>query len=141
VVCAPGARAEVAKIVAVDTTRPAFDDPQVEFVVVPGTGEHECALTVRSRGGTTLVVADIIGNIRDAHGVSGWLLRRMGFAGDHPQIPTIARLAWVKDKPALARQLARWSAIERLRRILPSHGAPIEDDVSGTLMRLADSLA
>jgi hypothetical protein len=141
VVCAPGARAQVAKIVAVDTITPAFEDPQVEFVVVPGTGEHECALTVRSRGGTTLVVNDIIGNIRDAHGVSGWLLRRMGFAGDHPQIPAIARLAWVKDKPALARQLARWSAIEPLRRILPSHGAPIEGDVSATLMRLADSLA
>jgi hypothetical protein len=141
VVCAPGARTQVEKIVAVDTTTPAFDDPQVEFVVVPGTGDHECALTVRSRDGTTLVVNDIIGNIRDAHGLSGWLLRRMGFAGDRPQVPAIARLAWVKDKPALARQLARWSAIEPLRRILPSHGSPIEGDVNATLMRLADSLA
>ena len=66
---------------------------------------------------------------------------REAAGGLREEEPLIARLAWVKDKAALARQLARWSAIEPLARILPSHGQAIEGDVNATLMRLADSLA
>jgi len=72
---AGGAREKVEKIVSVDATRPDFGDPDVALVAVPGTGESEAALEIRSSHGTTLVLNDVVGNIRNASGFGGWMLR------------------------------------------------------------------
>jgi hypothetical protein len=34
-----------------------------------------------------LVLNDLVGNIHGESGLSGWLLRRMGLAGEEPKIP------------------------------------------------------
>src|SRR5471030_2504798 len=52
VVAPAGARAKVEEVVHVDTTAPRFDDPNVEFVTVAGTREHESALVIRTPNGT-----------------------------------------------------------------------------------------
>src|SRR6202008_3583028 len=71
-VAAPeGARAKVEESVAVDTVAPRLDDPNVQFVTVPGTRGREAALVVRTPKGTTLVLNDVVGNIRDAAGFGG----------------------------------------------------------------------
>ncbi len=138
VVVAPeGAREKVAEVVPVDTTAPDFGDPNVRFVTVPGVGEHEAALLVETLNGTTLIVNDIVANIRNAEGFGGWFLKKTGFAGEKPQIPTVVR---VKDPEALRDQLMRWSEIDSLRRILVSHGSRIENDARNTLRTLAGSL-
>lgn len=141
VVAPEGARAQVEKVVPVDTTAPVFDDPNVEFVTVPGTRGHEAALVVRSPGGTTLVVNDIIGNIRDSAGFGGWVQRRMGFAGEVPHVPIPVKLLLIKDKGALRGQLLQWAGIGSLKRILVSHGAPIEEQPGQVLKDLAATLA
>jgi hypothetical protein len=140
VVAPPGARAAVERAVPVDSTSGEFGDPSVRFVVVPGTGEREAALEVRRPGGLTLVVNDVIANIQDARGFGGWLLRRMGFAGDEPHVPGPVRLAMVEDRAALAAQFRAWAADAALRRIVVAHGATIEDDPQGALLRLAEAL-
>ncbi|MEO6928848.1 MAG: hypothetical protein ABI190_06740 [Casimicrobiaceae bacterium] len=140
VVAAPGARANVEKLVAVATTAPDFGDPAVQFIVVAGTLQHEAALLVRSSHGATLVLNDIVGNIRDAQGIGGWLLHLAGFAGTRPRIPRVVRMAMVKDPAALRAQLLQWSRIETLQRILVSHGAPIDRDPKAVLQVLAQSL-
>lgn len=140
VIAPPGARAAVAEAVPVDATEGDFGDPSVRLVIVPGTGEREAALEVRRPGGLTLVVNDVIGNIRDAHGFGGWLLRRMGFAGDEPHLPAPVRLAMVADKAALRAQFLAWANDAALRRILVSHGAPIEEDPQAALKALAAAL-
>ena len=140
-VAAPsGAREMVAQVVPVDTVSPRFDDPDVRWITVPGTREHEAALLVDSGEGKTLVLNDIVANIRHEHGFSGWLLRVMGFAGNEPSIPGVRKLAMVKDADALREQLLEWSEIADLRRILVSHGEPIVDDPRGVLRELAASL-
>jgi len=140
-VAAPaGAREKALEIVPVESTSPAFGDPDVRWITVPGTREHEAALTVRGDKGTTLIVNDLIANLRHEHGFTGWMLRLMGFAGDEPNIPGVRRLALVKDGHALADQLQAWSEIDDLHCILVSHGEPIVDDPRGELKRLADSL-
>jgi hypothetical protein len=140
VVAPEGARSKVEQAVPVDTTRPEFGDPNVEFVTVPGTRANEAALVVRTATGTTLVLNDIVGNIRGAHGFGGWFLKMMGFAGDEPHIPRPVRLAMIDDKAALRTQLLQWADIASLRRILVSHGAPIEDRPNEALRELAASL-
>jgi len=140
-VAAPaGAREKALEVVPVESTAPDFGDPDVRWITVPGTREHEAALTVRGAHGTTLVVNDLIANLRHEHGFSGWMLRLMGFAGDEPNIPGVRRLAMIKDAGALAGQLLAWSEIADLHCILVSHGEPIVDNPRGELRRLAESL-
>jgi hypothetical protein len=139
VVTPAAARGDVEKIVHVDSTAADFNDPDVALITVPGT--REAALEVRRLGGTTLVVNDIVGNIRDASGFGGWLLRLMGFAGDKPHVPAPVKMSMVDDKKALADQLRHWSEMPSLRRILVSHGAPIEQNPQAALRDLAASLS
>ena len=140
VVAPEGARAAVAKVVPVDTAAPRFDDPNVQFVTVPGTRDRESALVVCAPKGTTLVLNDIVGNIRNASGIGGWLLGIFGFAGKKAQIPGVVKMAMIKNKNALRAQLLEWAEIESLKRILVSHGSPIEDNPRQVLRDLAGSL-
>lgn len=136
-----GAKAKVEEVVSVDAVGADFGDPEVRFIEVPGTQGQESALLVATPGAATLVLNDLIANIRDEHGFGGWLLTLMGFAGDEPHIPSVAKARIVKDKQALAEQLRRWSRLHGLKRIIVSHGEPITDDPAGVLATLADSLA
>jgi hypothetical protein len=140
-VAAPAGALEMGQqVVQVDTVAPRFDDLDVQWITVPGTREHEAALLVRGPAGKTLVLNDIVANIRHEHGFSGWLMRRMGFAADEPTIPGVRKLAMIKDAQALREQLFDWSEIADLRRILVSHGETIVDDPRGVLRGLAQSL-
>jgi hypothetical protein len=140
-VAAPaGAREMVEQVVPVDSTDPDFGDPDLRWITVPGTREHEAALLARGRDGATLVLNDLVANIRHEHGFGGWLMRVMGFAADEPNIPGVRKLAMIKDAELLRDQLLAWSEIGDLKRVLVSHGEPIDDDPRGALRKLAESL-
>jgi hypothetical protein len=141
VITPPGVRAKVADVVPVDATHVQFDDPRVLFVTVPGTSEREAALEVHSIGGTTLVINDLIWNVDDRPGLSGWLFRVLGFTGREPKMPGLIQLRAVKQKEELRAQLEAWSHIPDLNRIVVSHGAIVERDPAQALARLADQLA
>ena len=141
VVAPAGVRKRVEEVVAVDQTAVEFDDPQVRFVTVPGTDEHEAALVVQTWSGTTLVVGDLIWNLDDRPGFGGWLFHLMGFTGDRPRIPTVVELREIRDKPALRAQLERWARISDLNRIIVAQGNIVTRDPAGVLDRLAEALA
>ena len=141
VIAPEGARAKVEDVVPVDTVAPEFDDPNVQFVAVPGTRGHEAALVVRTPNGTTLVLNDLVGNIRSEPGSRSWLLQLAGFAGKEAQIPRVVKMVMIKDANALRAQLMQWAEIESLKRILVSHGSPIDQNPRQTLRDLAGSLA
>ncbi|MDB5829882.1 MAG: hypothetical protein JWQ73_4102 [Variovorax sp.] len=140
VVTPAGSREKTAEVVPVDATTVDFGDPGVRFLSVPGTREEEAALVVRRPGGTTLVLNDIVGNIRHSSGFGGWVLRRMGLAGDEAQIPTAVSLLIVKDKADLSAQLVAWADLEQLKRIVVSHGDIIDHEPTQALLDLARSL-
>jgi hypothetical protein len=140
VVAPEGARAKVQETVPVDTVAPLFNDPNVQFVTVPGTRGREAALVVRTPKGTTLVLNDVVGNIRDAAGFGGWLLHIAGFAGTEAQVPKVVKMAIIEDTNALRAQLLQWAGIDSLKCILVAHGSPIEENPRQVLRELADSL-
>ena len=140
VVAPEGARAKVEEVVPVGTVTPRFDDPKVQFLPVPGTRGREAALVVLTPNGATLVLNDVVGNIRDAAGFGGWLLHLAGFAGKEAQVPAVVKMAVIEDAEALRTQLLQWAEIDTLVRILVSHGSPIEDNPRQVLRELADSL-
>jgi hypothetical protein len=141
VIAPSGSRVNIEKVVWVDTAEPKFGDPNIQFITVPGTRRHEAALLVHSPNGSTLVLNDLVGNIRKSSGFAGWFLRMMKFAGDEPQIPRPVEWTMIKDRPALRRQFLQWAALPTLKRILVSHGEPIEDDPAEALRDFAQSLA
>ena len=141
VVAPEGAREAVEKTVPVDAIEGDFGDPDVLFVTVTGTDKRESALEVRGPDGLTLVLNDIVGNIRNASGFGGFFLRLMGFAGKEPHVPLPIKFSLIKDKAAVARQLRQWAELPSLKRVLVSHGSMIVDDPSGALRKLAASLA
>ena len=140
VIAPAGSREKVEEVVPVDATEGDFGDPGVTLVTVPGTDGREAALEVEGADGLTLVLNDIVGNIRDEHGFGGWMLSRMGFAGDEPHVPGPVKLNMIASKSALRDQLLRWADRESLKRILVSHGDAIGDDPRGALRDLAKAL-
>jgi len=141
VICPPGAKKRVEEAVAVDATTDIFGDTSVEFVIVPGMDEGESALVVRRDGETTLVLNDIISNVRHPQGIGANIMARLfGFGVKGPRMAREVKWLFVKDKAALAAQLRQWAAIPNLRRIIPSHGEII-DDPQPVLERVAGSLS
>lgn len=139
VVTPPGARAEVAEVVPVGSTEGDFGDTEVDFVVVAGTKEQDSALIVRRPRGTSLIVNDMIANVRHPHGIGAKIMARLfGFGVHGPRVPRPARRQ-VEAKP-FARQLREWAALTDLRRIIVSHGDMITENPAGVLERIADAL-
>ena len=141
VIAPAGARDRVQKVVPVDATVADFGDPSVHFITVPGTGDQEAALTVETQNGTTLILSDLIFNLKDRPGVLGWLFRRIGMTGDEPRLPPVVKMRLVKDEPLLRAQLERWSQLPNLTRIVIAHGNIIANDAPQVLDRVAKSLA
>jgi hypothetical protein len=136
-VVAPHAGIEKTReVVAVDTSTPDFRDPTVRYVEIAG----DSALEVEGEDGLTIIVNDLIGDIHGEHGVGGWLLRIMGFAGDDPHVPGPVKLLLGKHKSEVAQLFRRWADHDDLRRIVVSHGDSIEDDPKAALRKLAASL-
>lgn len=141
IVTPSGARTRVAEIVQVDSTDDILQDEAVRFHNVAGTGGHESALTVRRAQGVTLVCNDIIGHVAHPHGLGAQVMARlMGFGVSEPQVPRIVRRKIVVDPKALASQFRDWAALRDLRRIIVSHGDPIETKPREVLIALAEKL-
>jgi hypothetical protein len=141
VVAPEGARDRVETIVPVSATHAELRDPRVRYVTVPGTDEGEAALVVQTSSGTTLVLNDIIWNVHDRPGLSGWLYRALHLTAPEPQIANVIRLRKIKDRRAVSNQLESWSRLRGLNRIIVSHGDIVEGDPPALLRTLADSLA
>lgn len=140
VVCPPGARKRVEKAVPVDATHDIIDDDGVDLLIVPGTGDAETALVIRRGKDTTLIVNDIIANVRHPPGLGAQVMARLfGFGVRHPQVPREVKWLFLKDRSALAAQFRAWANIPDLVRLIPSHGEIVERPVA-TLQRIAREL-
>jgi hypothetical protein len=125
VLAPPAAKDKVAKIVAVDRTDGDFGDDSVKFGAAQGTSGRDAVLEVKSAGGSTLVVNDVIMNMPHKPGFGGFMFRMMGFSGDKPKLAPLVSMFLVKDKQGLK----SWFEAEALKphkRIIISHGDIID---------------
>ena len=140
VLCPPGARDKVEEVVPVDSTAGDFEDSSVEMQIVPGVGGREAALVVR-RQATTLVVNDVLANVRHPDGIGAQIMARaFGFGVRRPRMPRVAARMLVEDKAALAAGFRGWASEPRLARIVVSHGDVIADRPAALLERIAADL-
>jgi hypothetical protein len=128
VVAPPGARAQVAEVVAVDRTSGDFGDPSVSWRPLGGTRERECVLEVRSPSGTTVVLNDAVMNFRHGRGFAGLVLRLLGFSGPAPKVTPLTIKLLVDDRAALRADLEKLAATPELRRVVVSHGIPLDGE-------------
>ena len=142
VICPPGARTRVEQAVPVDATTDVLADPDADFLIAGGMGEAEGALLVRREAGATLILNDLISNVRHPQGVGANIMARLfGFGVKAPETPLVARRLYVKDANALASWLKEWARESRLARIVVSHGDVIEDAPREVLSHVATALA
>ncbi|MDF7775085.1 hypothetical protein P1X14_07495 [Sphingomonas sp. AOB5] len=140
VIAPPGARAMVEEAVPVDATHDILDDPEVNFCVVPGTGQHEAFLHIRRADGVTLVTNDIIGNVAHPHGIGANIMGRLfSFGVTEPQVPRPVKRG-LEDKTLLAARFRAWAAEPELKRIIVSHGDVLDENPREALLKLAASL-
>jgi hypothetical protein len=141
VLAPPGAAAKVGEVVPVDATTDILDDPAVRWTIVPGTGGHESALTVRRAGGVTIVCNDVIGNVAHPDGIGARIMGRlMGFGVSEPQVPRVIKHKVIDDEAALAGQFRAWANEPDLARVIVSHGDVIEENAREVLLKLAERL-
>jgi hypothetical protein len=138
VIAPPGARKKIEQIVAVDRTDGELGDPGVVLTFPACTGGREALLEVKHGGGTTVIINDLVMNMRHRPGVFGLVLRVMGFTADKANVPPATRLLLIKDKPGLKTLLQQLAATPDLKRVIVSHGDPLE---SGAAAALRDAVA
>jgi hypothetical protein len=111
-------------------------DATVTVESVPGTKYGETVVTVRSGGRTSLLFADVIQN--SPKEATSLLFRMMGFAGG-PKVVWLFRKLFMKDRSALKSALDKLAGQPNLR-IVPFHGAIVENDGSKALSEAAAAL-
>jgi hypothetical protein len=111
-------------------------DPAVRFEPIEGTKAGDPVEVVRSGPRVSLVFSDVI----QAHGDAQSLpFRLLGFQGDARVVP-VFRLLFTRDRAALRAHLLRLAGIPGLARLIPCHGALVEQDAAGALRRAAEAL-
>ena len=110
--------------------------PDVRFESMAGTRSGEPVEVVRSGGRVSLVFSDAI----QVHGDGlSLFFRLLGFRGDARVVP-LFRLLFTSDRAALKAHLVRLAETPGLARLVPCHGAVVEQDAAGALRRAAAAL-
>ncbi len=137
IIAPPGASQAVAEAAPVDATDDIIGDPAIDFQLVAGTKLDEFALTVERGDGTTLILNDILSNVRHPNGLGARIMARLlGFGVKRPRTSRPVRRMFVADPLRLADQFRTWAAIADLKRIVVSHGEVI-DQAPGEALKQA----
>jgi hypothetical protein len=138
IIAPPSARKAVAEAAPVDATDDIIGDPAIAFQLVAGTKLDEFALTVTRADGTTLMLNDILSNVRHPKGLGAQIMARLlGFGVKRPRTSRPVRRMFVSDPAKLAEQFRGWAATPDLRRIIVSHGDVIDQAPGEALKRAA----
>jgi hypothetical protein len=126
VVCPAGAKRKVEEVVSVDATELDLGDPDVRWSPFPGTAERESLLEIRKGARTTLVITDVVMNVRALPGFGGFVMKLMGFVGPTPKVVRAAKKALVVDRDEVRAHLEALASRDGLARVIFGHGDPLD---------------
>ena len=137
VIAPAGAQEKVEELVPLDATA----DPAMDLTVVPGMKLEEFAWTRRGAGGITLVLNDVLANVRHPKGLGAQLMARIfGFGVRRPRMSRPVRRMFVDDAPTVAARFRAWADMPDLSRVIVSHGEVIDEAAAAALRRAPDDL-
>jgi hypothetical protein len=117
-----GSRKKVEAVVAVDDVYENFpNDANVRLQMLPGVADAEGAMIVESSDGTTVVLNDAVFNMDKKRDLLGYLFTTALGSAPGPRVSRLAKLALIKDKPALRAELLRLAELPRLTRLIVAH--------------------
>jgi len=117
-----GARAKVEQVLPVDATYEDFPaDDSVRIETLHGVADAEAAMVVRSKDGLTLVLNDAVFNMDRKRDPLGFLFTTLLGSAPGPRVSRLAKLALIKDKQALRRDLERYAETPELERLVVAH--------------------
>jgi hypothetical protein len=123
--------AELRQRVELAGTLEAFpSDSTVTVESVPGTKLGEAMMTVQSGGRSSLMFSDVIQN--NAKESTPLFFRMMGFDGG-PKVVWLFRKLFIKDRTAVKSAVEKWAALPGLHRIVPFHGAIVDNGAASAL--------
>lgn len=117
-----GSRDKVAEVVPVDGTYQDFiPDGVLELRNLPGVGEREGLMLVRSDDGLSLVFNDVVMNMDSKRDLLGYLFTTLLGSAPGPRVSRLSKLLLVKDRAALRAELLRLAALPDLARLIVAH--------------------
>lgn len=117
-----GAREKVSEVVPVDGTYEDFpESDSVRFETLHGVAEMEGAMLVRSSDGTSVVLNDVMFNMDRKKDPLGFFFTTLLGSAPGPRVSRLAKLVYIKDKPALRADFERLAAIPDLVRVIVAH--------------------
>jgi hypothetical protein len=117
-----GSRQKIEAVVSVDGTYEDFPpDSHVELHRLPGVADAEGVMLVRSSDGVTVVLNDAVFNMDPKKDLLGYVITSLLGSAPGPRVSRLAKLMFVKDKPALRAELERLAALPDLARLIVSH--------------------
>ena len=113
-------------------------DDHVKVHVTQGNKLGEPVIEVRSGGGerVSLLFGDLIQNNSSAS--LSLPFRMLGFGGG-PKVTPVFKLMFVKDKARMKEQIASWSELKNLTRLMPSHGSMVSEGAAAALKAAGDA--
>lgn len=116
-------------------------DPSLSFHQLDGVATGEAVLEVRSPDSSRahLLMCDAVLNLENGKGMTGVVLRLLGFTGG-PRVGPVLKWRHVKDKEALRAHLERLAQVPGLATVVPSHGAVIREGAGSAVREAASRL-
>lgn len=116
-------------------------DPSLSFHQLDGVATGEAVLEVRSPDSSRahLLMCDAVLNLENGKGMTGVVLRLLGFTGG-PRVGPVLKWRHVKDKEALRAHLERLAQVPGLATVVPSHGAVIREGAGAAVREAASRL-
>jgi hypothetical protein len=133
-------REKVAEVVPVDGTYEDFPaDPNVRLEPLAGVGALEGLMVVRSNDGVTLVMNDAVFNMDRKRDPLGFFFTTLLGSAPGPRVSRLAKLVFVKDKPAFKADLLRLAETPGLVRLIVAHEKVASGpDARAALLRAAE---
>ncbi len=117
-----GGRSRVEQVVPVDGRYEDFpQDDTVRFETLRGVNESEGVMIVRSSDGTSVVLNDLMFNMDRKRDLLGYLFTTVLGSAPGPRVSRLAKLIYVKDRPALRADFERLADLPELTRVIVAH--------------------
>ncbi len=130
------------EVVKVDGTYEDFPaDDTVRLEMLHGVKDAEGAMIVRSLDGVTVVLNEVVFDLKPRRDLLGRVLTRVLGLGPGPRVTTVVKLELVRDAAALRADLERLAATPELRRLIVSHEKlSMGPDAAAALRKAASTL-
>lgn len=122
VVTPKGSRTRVEDVLPVDLTYEQFpNDDSVRLEPLDGVNDAEGVLVAHSADGITIVLNDVVFNMDRKRDFLGFVFTTLLGSAPGPRISRLAKLALIKDRPALRANLQRLAQTPGLVRLVVAH--------------------